>query len=51
MTMVERSIQFVTVVATVLFGLSCSGDKHLPSSNPPEFDPKKIYATPASPTR
>ncbi len=23
------------------------GDKHLPSSNPPEYDPKKVYMTPA----
>ncbi len=28
---------------------SCSGvDKHLPSSNPPEYDPKKVYTTPTS---
>ncbi len=25
------------------------GDKHLPSSNPPEYDPKKVYTTPAAP--
>ncbi|OQW33708.1 MAG: hypothetical protein A4E19_02330 [Nitrospira sp. SG-bin1] len=25
----------------------CGGDKHLPSSNPPEYDPKKVYTTPA----
>jgi hypothetical protein len=24
------------------------GDKHLPSSNPPEYDPKKVYTTPAA---
>ncbi len=29
---------------------SCSGgDKHLPSSNPPEYDPKKVYTAPAVP--
>jgi hypothetical protein len=26
------------------------GDKHLPSSNPPEYDPKKVYSTPAQPS-
>ena len=25
------------------------GDKHLPSSNPPEYDPKKVHTTPAAP--
>ncbi|TKB91776.1 MAG: hypothetical protein E8D41_09885 [Nitrospira sp.] len=24
------------------------GDKHLPSSNPPEYDPKKVYTAPAA---
>jgi len=33
-------------LVTVLLA-SCSGDKHLPSSNPPEYDPKKAYMTPA----
>ena len=28
--------------------VSCSGDKHLPSSNPPEYDPKKVYTPPAT---
>ncbi|MDX2251212.1 MAG: hypothetical protein NW202_02915 [Nitrospira sp.] len=29
---------------------SCGGgDKHLPSSNPPEYDPNKVYTTPAAP--
>lgn len=29
--------------------VSCgSGDKHLPSSNPPEYDPKKVYTVPAA---
>jgi hypothetical protein len=34
----------VTILLT-----SCGGDKHLPSSNPPEYDPKKVYTTPAAP--
>lgn len=30
--------------------VSCGGgDKHLPSSNPPEYDPKKVYTAPAAP--
>lgn len=37
------------IVFTMLFGLSCcSGDKHLPSSNPPEYDPKKVNTAPSS---
>ncbi len=28
---------------------SCGGDKHLPSSNPPEYDPKRVYTEPAVP--
>ncbi len=29
---------------------SCGGGgKHLPSSNPPEYDPRKVYTTPAAP--
>ena len=32
----------------VLIGYGCiGGDKHLPSSNPPEYDPKKVYTAPA----
>jgi hypothetical protein len=27
---------------------SCGGDKHLPSPNPPEYDPKKVSLTPAA---
>jgi hypothetical protein len=38
-------ILLVTILLT-----GCSGDKHLPSSNPPEYDPKKVYATPAAPS-
>jgi len=34
-------------LVTVLLA-SCSGDKHLPSANPPEYDPKKVYTTPAA---
>jgi len=34
----------VTILLT-----GCGGDKHLPSSNPPEYDSKKVYTTPAAP--
>ena len=41
----------VLLLASVVFlTTSCGGgDKHLPSSNPPEYDPKKVYSSPASP--
>jgi hypothetical protein len=32
-----------------LLSQSCGSDKHLPSSNPPEYNPKKVYTAPASP--
>lgn len=37
------------LLATILLA-SCGGDKHLPSSNPPEYDPKQVYlsTSPAS---
>lgn len=31
------------IVYTIVFSLGCSGDKHIPSSNPPEYDPQKVY--------
>lgn len=47
---VELGIRFLTV-AVLLFSFSCGGNKHLPSSNPPEYDPNKIYTAPAVPTQ
>lgn len=39
-------MRFLMIVSMILFGVSCSGgDKHLPSSNPPEYDPKKVYTS------
>jgi hypothetical protein len=42
---------FTHLLALLLFAgllLNCGGgDKHLPSSNPPEYDPNKVYITPA----
>lgn len=43
-----RPIHSVILVAGVLLSHACSNDKHLPSSNPPEYDPKKVYTTPAA---
>ncbi|MBS0156758.1 MAG: hypothetical protein JSS38_19405 [Nitrospira sp.] len=45
--MLTRSILLLIFMA---FMASCGGgDRHLPSSNPSEYDPKKIYTTPAVP--
>lgn len=41
--------RLLIVVSTMLLSLSCGGDKHLLSSNPPEYDPKKVYTLPSSP--
>ena len=41
-----RILFFLTLLTTAACG---GGDKHLPSSNPPEYDPKKVYTTPAAP--
>ncbi|HEU4501020.1 MAG TPA: hypothetical protein VFR82_05160 [Nitrospira sp.] len=38
------------LLCMALVSASCGGgDKHLPSSNPPEYDPKKVYTAPAAP--
>jgi hypothetical protein len=37
------------MLLVMIFLTGCSGDKHLPSSNPPEYDPKKVHTTPAAP--
>jgi hypothetical protein len=42
------SSRLFILLSVALFAAGCGGgDKHLPSSNPPEYDPKKVYATPA----
>jgi len=38
---------FLLCITLLIAG--CSGDKHLPSSNPPEYDPNKVYSTPTGP--
>ena len=35
------------VIAALLNHACGGGDKHLPSSNPPEYDPKKVYTAPS----
>jgi hypothetical protein len=38
------------LLAVLILNQSCGGgDKHLPSSNPPEYDPQKVYITPNAP--
>ena len=45
-------MRVLIVLATMLFGVSCGGgDKHLPSSNPPEYDPKNVYTAPPAQSR
>ena len=42
--------RLVLLLSVALLTAGCSGgDKHLPSSNPPEYDPKKVYTAPAAP--
>jgi hypothetical protein len=40
----QLRIVFVLLVLLLIPG--CGGDKHLPSSNPPEYDPKNVYTAP-----
>ncbi|MEP6890618.1 MAG: hypothetical protein ABI955_07995, partial [Nitrospirota bacterium] len=40
--------RLVLLLSVALLTTSCSGgDRQLPSSNPPEYDPEKVYTTPA----
>ncbi len=39
---------FLLLFGTVLITGCGGGAKHLPSSNPPEYDPKKVYTVPAA---
>ena len=42
--------RLVLLLSVALLTASCGGgDRHLPSSNPPEYDPKKVSSTPAAP--
>lgn len=41
-----RILFFLALLTTAACG---GGDKHLPSSNPPEYDPKKVYTAPLAP--
>jgi hypothetical protein len=41
--------RLVLLLSLALLSHGCGGgDKHLPSSNPPEYDPKKVYTVPAA---
>lgn len=40
------SARAIVLLSAALLTVSCGGgDKHLPSANPPEYDPKKVYST------
>ena len=41
--------RFLLLLSMTLLSYGCGGDNHLPSSNPPEYDPKKVYTAPAAP--
>jgi hypothetical protein len=44
--------RLLILVIVALVTSSCGvGDKHLPSSNPPEYDPKKVHTAPVTPSR
>jgi hypothetical protein len=44
------SARLIVLLSAALLTAACgSGDKHLPSSNPPEYDPKKVYSSTSSP--
>jgi len=46
------SARVIFLLSVALLTTSCGGgDKHLPSSNPPEYDPSKVYAAPTAPSR
>lgn len=42
------SARVVLLLSVVLLPVGCGGEKHLPSSNPPEYDPTKVYTAPAT---
>lgn len=39
----KARILWISIIVLLIQG--CGGDKHLPSSNPPEYDPSKVQAT------
>ncbi|MBS0152277.1 MAG: hypothetical protein JSR31_15195 [Nitrospira sp.] len=42
------SARVVLLLSVMLLPAGCGGEKHLPSSNPPEYDPTKVYTAPAT---
>jgi len=44
--------RLVLLLSVALLTAGCGGgDRHLPASNPPEYDPKKVYSAPTAPLR
>jgi hypothetical protein len=42
------SARVILLLSVMLLPVGCGGEKHLPSSNPPEYDPTKVYTAPAT---
>ncbi|MGC4097621.1 MAG: hypothetical protein QM706_10930 [Nitrospira sp.] len=40
---IKARILWISIIGLLVQG--CGGDKHFPSSNPPEYDPNKVHAT------
>ncbi|MBK8277534.1 MAG: hypothetical protein IPK92_17445 [Nitrospira sp.] len=45
------SARVILLLSVMLLPISCGGDKHLPSSNPPEYDPQNVYTAPPAQSR
>ena len=43
----KTTLTYISIL--FLLAQGCGSDKHLPSSNPPEYDPKKVYTPPSPP--
>ena len=46
----KTRVLYVLIILFLNHGCG-GGDKHLPSSNPPEYDPNRVYSIPAEPSR
>lgn len=42
------SARVVLLLSVMLLPVGCGGEKHLPSSNPPDYDPTKVYTAPTA---
>ncbi|HRI38306.1 MAG TPA: hypothetical protein PLO50_07115 [Nitrospira sp.] len=45
------SARVILLLSVMLLPVGCGGEKHLPSSNPPEYDPNKVSTAPVAPLR